>query len=225
MKSVPSLLWVRLVSGALFILVFLMNRLSVAQGIMTPVLTDNQNQINLGVDLKEKFVMPVADDIVIDNSGYKSRVYGTDKWNDLIYKVSEEENIDPVFVKCIMALESAGEGDLVHYNKNGTFDSGLMQVNSSWASSFDLWRLTNDPEYAIRCGIAVIKAKISACEKNGHEPTIHEVAWRYNGYCEQGRKYADRFSLLYTDLSKNTSDISIFMKVEEPNTSEYNKKA
>lgn len=224
MKSVPSLLYVRLIAGALFILVFLMNSLSVAQGIMTPVLTDNQKQINLGVELKPEFVMPVADDIVIDNSGYKSRVYGTDKWNDLIYKVSEEENIDPVFVKCIMALESAGEDNLTHYNKNGTFDSGLMQVNSSWASSFDLSRLNEDPEYAIRCGILVIKAKIDACLRNGHEPTIYEVAWRYNGYCEAGRRYADRFSKLYTDLSKNTSDNSIYMKVENP-IGEYIKEA
>ncbi len=66
------------------------------------------------------------------SKGDLTRLAGTDRWNDIIYKVSKEEEIDPIFVKCIMAIESAGVPGLVSkMNTNGTYDYGLMQVNSS----------------------------------------------------------------------------------------------
>ena len=100
-----------------------------------------------------------------------------------------------------------------------------MQVNSSWSSSFDLTRLTSDYEYAIKCGIEVIKAKANAAIRNGKVPTVHEVAWRYNGYCNQGLAYADKFCILYNDLSKNTGDNnSILLELNNENqTVLYNK--
>lgn len=131
-----------------------------------------------------------------------NRLAGTDRWNDIIYKVSKEEEIDPVFVKCIMAIESAGTPGLTSkMNKNGTYDYGLMQVNSSWSSSFDMQRILTDNEYAIRCGIKIIKRKIEAAERSGKDATVHEVAWRYNGYSSQGYKYAQRLSGMYEAIS------------------------
>lgn len=227
MKSASSQLIMRLIVGVFVILVFLLNTLSAAGGALEPALVDNKDVLNIELENKDSeknekknkkdkknkmsFVMPTADTMEMDTLGYKNRVAGTDKWNDLILKVSLEEDIDPIFVKCIMALESAGDADLIHYNKNNTYDSGLMQVNSTWASSFDLQRLTTDYEYAIRCGIKIIKLKIAAAERNGKIPTAHEVAWRYNGYCEAGRKYANKFITLYNDLSKNTEEQSIIL--------------
>ncbi len=106
-----------------------------------------------------------------------NRLAGTDRWNDIIYKVSKEEEIDPIFVKCVMAIESAGVPGLTSkMNKNGTYDYGLMQVNSSWSSSFDMSRILTDNEYAIRCGIKIIKRKIEAAERSGKDATVLEVA-------------------------------------------------
>lgn len=137
-----------------------------------------------------------------------NRLAGTDRWNDIIYKVSKEEEIDPIFVKCIMAIESAGVPGLTSkMNKNGTYDYGLMQVNSSWSSSFDMSRILTDNEYAIRCGIKIIKRKIEAAERSGKDATVLEVAWRYNGYSSQGYKYAVRLSGMYeaiSGMSRNT---------------------
>ncbi|MCQ2979661.1 MAG: S-layer homology domain-containing protein [Clostridia bacterium] len=160
------------------------------------------------VEYKILHNMPTVDDLSDELAAtYGGKIRGTDKWNELIYKVSKEEEVDPVFVKCIMALESSGTSGLKSkMNNNGTYDYGLMQVNSSWSTSFDLNRMLIDDEYAIRCGIKVIKRKIEAAERSGKGASIFEVAWRYNGYNNQGKKYAQRFATLYEDLSGMSAD-------------------
>ncbi|MCQ2911685.1 MAG: S-layer homology domain-containing protein [Clostridia bacterium] len=160
------------------------------------------------VELKVLSNMPTAEDLTGEIlRTYGARVRGTDKWNDIILKVSKEEEIDPVFVKVIMAIESAGEaGTKSKQNTNGTYDYGLMQVNSSWSSSFDLNRMLTDNEYAIRCGIKVIKRKIEASERSGKGGTVFDVAWRYNGYNNQGHRYAEKFAAIYENLSGMSSE-------------------
>lgn len=145
--------------------------------------------------------MPTCDDLPESLMSWYGKIKGTDEWNELIFKVSKEEEVDPVFVKCIMAIESSGNPLAIGHNTNGTTDYGLMQVNSTWASSFDLDRILDDYEYAIRCGVKVIKRKIAAAESAKTEPTVHEVAWRYNGKSSKGEKYADKFAALYEGLT------------------------
>ncbi len=159
---------------------------------------------------EETYSMPTACEVSTENENMKVRIAGTDKWNDLIYKVSMEEEIDPVFVKCIMAIESAGNQNIINYNKNNTTDYGLMQVNTCWGNRFDYNKMMSDPEYAIRSGIQVIKYKIDAAERAGNEPTAFEVAWRYNGYSDMGKRYANKFVTLYNDLnSKSENSIKL----------------
>jgi len=214
MKNKSSHMVLRLCVMIVVMLVFLSKTLSSAEKSIESDLVENikEEKIELGVELKEEYVMPTYDTIECDNSGYKHRVKGTDKWNDVILKVSKEENIDPIFVKCVMALESAGEAGIVNHNSNNTSDYGLMQVNTGWGNSFDYSLMLSDPEYAIRSGIKVIKNKVDAALKNGKVPTVHEVAWRYNGYTERGNRYANKFVLLYEDMSKTDSNKSILME-------------
>lgn len=215
MKAVPSQI-VKLFVLVTAIIVLLSQTLVVAKEFIVIDLEENLNEenITLGVELeKEPFVMPTADSV--ENEAYRNRVAGTDKWNDLILKVSEEEEVDPVFVKCIMTLESAGEQDLVCTNGNSTKDYGLMQINSTWESSFNFDEILSNPEYAIRAGIKVIKIKIDSAIRNGKEPTVHEVAWRYNGYSEKGNLYANRFVTLYEDITDTSSNETIILKTKE----------
>lgn len=171
------------------------------------------------VELKVLSNMPTAEDLTGEIlRTYGARVRGTDKWNDIILKVSKEEEIDPVFVKVIMAIESAGEaGTKSKQNTNGTYDYGLMQVNSSWSSSFDLNRMLTDNEYAIRCGIKVIKRKIEASERSGKGGTVFDVAWRYNGYNNQGHRYAEKFAAIYENLSGMSSEQPVRVVFGEDN--------
>lgn len=160
------------------------------------------------IEMKVLYNMPTAEDLPNTTAHrYYNQVKGTDKWNELIYKVSEEEEIDPIFVKCIMTIESNGRAGVISKtNSNGTRDYGLMQINSTWASSFDLQRILNDNEYAIRCGIKVIKRKIEAAERGKKAATVFEVAWRYNGYNSKGKQYAEKLSGIYEDLSGLSRD-------------------
>ena len=47
----------------------------------------------------------------------------------------------------------------VHINKNGTFDSGLMQVNSWWITRLELDRgsLLSDPCYNVKTGARILR--------------------------------------------------------------------
>ncbi|HAN09017.1 MAG TPA: hypothetical protein DCP90_00205 [Clostridiales bacterium] len=161
--------------------------------------------------------MPTADSLTGDmKAKWGAKVAGTDKWNELILKVSQEKGINPIFVKCIMAKESGGdENALNDRNVDGTIDYGLMQVNSSWGNRFEYDRIMTDPEYAIACGIDVIKEKIAMATSNGEVPTAFNIFWYYNGHVEQGRLYAEDAVLLYEALSGGTrdDDISIFVSL------------
>lgn len=144
-----------------------------------------------------------------------TKVKGTDKWNNLIKKVSQEEGIDPIFVKCIMAIESSGKQSVINKNKNLTTDYGLMQVNTCWKSRFDYKRMLKDPEYAIRSGVKIIKYKIKDAVDNGNKPTVFEILWRYNGKSKKsnkGKNYALRLSKLYEDLSGKDMNQSVIYK-------------
>ncbi len=198
-----------------FLLIFKSDIVAEDKVIGTKVLIptfDSEDKENTTKVLIPFFEMPTYEVLNQTTVSLSKRVAGTDKWNELIQKVSEEEGIDPIFVKCIMTLESSGYEKTINYNTNGTADYGLMQVNSSWTGQFDFNRMLSDYEYAIRSGIQVIKCKIDACVRANHEPTVFEVAWRYNGYNETGRRYALKFSQLYEDLSKKTSNEIVEIK-------------
>lgn len=145
----------------------------------------------------------------IDKMPYwKDNIKGTDKWDALIIEISREKGIDPVFLKCIMAIESGGyQKTLNTKNKNGTHDYGLMQVNTSWGDRFDYSQMLSDPKYAISCGADVVLCKIARAKALGLKPTAFNVFWLYNGYSSQGKKYAKKVSVIYNAFeSKNAED-------------------
>ena len=71
----------------------------------------------------------------------------------LIVLISAEYGVPENFVKAIIKTESDFNCEAIGYNKNGTIDYGLMQLNSSWYND-DNWR---DPETNLRAGIKHIR--------------------------------------------------------------------
>ncbi|OGO81833.1 MAG: hypothetical protein A2Y18_00485 [Clostridiales bacterium GWD2_32_19] len=163
------------------------------------------------------YQMPTASNLSDEMKAiWEKKVIGTDQWNTLIEKVSVEEGIDPIFVKCVMAIESGGYQQAHNTkNANGTQDYGLMQVNSSWGSYFDYDKMLYDPEYAIRSGIQVVRRKVILAEKSGVQPTVFEVLWRYNGKSARGKIYAERVTKLYNNLSGKTENELVLIKKTE----------
>lgn len=111
----------------------------------------------------------------------KSRIAGTDKYNDLIFKVAKQKNLNPVFVKVILAIETAG--------KKGTVSSancyGLMQVRKADnPSAYDWDRMLTDDEYALAAGCDKINEKIKTAQRLKKNQSIRWVAQYYYGYRE-----------------------------------------
>jgi len=87
----------------------------------------------------------------------------------------------------------------------------LMQVGTGFGSRFDYNKILLEPEYAIKCGIDVIKLKAKETSDSGKNPTVYEVAWRYNGYTEKGKAYAESFCSLYEELSRSSrNDLVVY---------------
>lgn len=127
----------------------------------------------------------------------KENMRGTNQWDDLIIKVGNEEGVSPILLKVLMCVESGGEQKSINYNKNGTKDTGLLQINSGFGKQFDYNRMLIDPEYAIRSGAKVVKGKAIYIKQLKKELTVFNLMHFYNGYNNVGRKYAERSYKIY----------------------------
>ena len=79
------------------------------------------------------------------------------------YQVCLENDIEYALLMALMWQESKFDPNLVSHNTNGTYDSGLMQINSchkDWLRSH--WGITDlfDPKDNIRVGAAMFAARL-----------------------------------------------------------------
>lgn len=161
-------------------------------------------------------------------TGIKSKVAGTDKWNDEIIKQAGKAGVNPLLVKVIMAVESGGEHDPT---PNGSGYVGLMQVGQGIASATGLsWAtIKSDPASNIYAGCVELKQKHEYAQtviknagslytkfKNmGYElkADVHGCAWLYNGFSVPtqtsdkvhtgGYVYANQIAAMYAGFGRN----------------------
>lgn len=69
-----------------------------------------------------------------------------------------EYGISPELLWAIAKTESAFNARAVHYNANGSFDYGLMQINSSWYKELgrERWMHLNDGCYNVKVGAWIL---------------------------------------------------------------------
>ena len=69
-----------------------------------------------------------------------------------------EYNISPQLLWAIAKNESNFNPSAVNQNKNGSFDYGVMQINSWWYSKLghERWMRLNDPCYNVRVGAWIL---------------------------------------------------------------------
>jgi hypothetical protein len=62
-------------------------------------------------------------------------------------EAGEAYGVSPLLLQAIMVVESQGNPEAINYNKDGSYDFGLMQINSSWARPWGLevWGALGDP--------------------------------------------------------------------------------
>ncbi len=73
-------------------------------------------------------------------------------------RAGEEFHVHPDVLWAIARVESQFSPLTVHWNKNGSYDYGIMQINSSWARVLgpEVWRRLSDPYTNIRVGAWIL---------------------------------------------------------------------
>lgn len=97
--------------------------------------------------------------------------------------------INPRILKAIAKVESNYNPRAINWNRNGTYDFGVMQINSSWAVSLgmDWWNTLGDPCSNIRGGAMIL----SSCMKK------YGYSWEAIGcYNSQTPSKRDRYAML-----------------------------
>ncbi len=97
--------------------------------------------------------------------------------------------INPQILRAIAKVESNNNPRAVNWNTNGSYDFGVMQINSSWASTLGLerWSALGDPCTNIKTGAMILAA---CMEKYGY-------TWKAVGcYNSQTPIKRDRYAIL-----------------------------
>jgi soluble lytic murein transglycosylase-like protein len=98
-------------------------------------------------------------------------------------------DIPPRLLQAIAKVESNYDPAAVHWNSDGSYDYGLMQINSRWASRLgeDVWSTIGDPCANIMVGAGILADLI---ERYGY-------VWKSVGYYnsrnkKRQKRYIDR---------------------------------
>lgn len=136
-------------------------------------------------------------------TGIKAQLAGTDKWNTNIIGWANKYNINPLFIKIIIAFESGGNASLVEKGVSGREPGrGLFQITPGRVGfDVDPSRL-HDVDYAVVQFAKVVESKISAAKG---DLSVKEIAWRYNGKVA-GNPYPDAFMEVYRGLGGGAND-------------------
>lgn len=149
-------------------------------------------------------------------SDIKGKLAGTDQWNGLIDQVSSETGVNALLIKVIMSIETGGR--LQTDGKPNTAGYyGLMQTNYNNCISKYGAKFKNDPYTQIKAGADELKGKKdywygvksrgnargTASEQSWE---IFQTAWLYNGYSNEGYRYAVHFKTVYEGMGGKMSD-------------------
>jgi soluble lytic murein transglycosylase-like protein len=98
-------------------------------------------------------------------------------------------NISPLLLYAIAHQESNLKPNAINYNTNGSYDYGIMQINSSWYSvlGHDAWLHLSDPCYNIHVGAWILSGCIN---KYGYN--WNAVGCYNSNYRDKRNKYAKK---------------------------------
>ena len=115
--------------------------------------------------------------------GWGSSLAGTDKWNSLMVKVGKEKGIDPLFLKVIMAIESAGMESVVGPPTQYGQALGLFQIIPGAVDTpVDANRLLTGEYNMKKAADIFLGEKANAAKRLGKKLSVVEMAHFWVGY-------------------------------------------
>lgn len=125
-------------------------------------------------------------------------------------EAGKEYNIAPLLLWGIAKHESGFNPQAIGRNTNGTFDYGVMQINSSWASTLgkDRWNALADPCTNVRTGAWILRQCI---DKYGYN-------WKAVGcYNSQTPSKRDRYAArIEAEIRKARKNVQIKPQASPP---------
>jgi soluble lytic murein transglycosylase-like protein len=120
-------------------------------------------------------------------------------------EAGQRYGLSPRLLWAIAKTESCFNPSAVHYNKDGSFDYGLMQVNSSWYSTLghERWMRLGDACYNVQVGAWIL----SRCVQR------YGYTWKavgcYNAFSKEKRAvYANRVYRVLEEAARRAADCS-----------------
>ncbi len=115
-------------------------------------------------------------------------------------EAGEQFGVSPAILWVIAKEESDFDPAAVNLNKNGTYDFGLMQINSWWAGILgsEVWSSLGEPCYNVKVGAWILSRCIQA----------HGYTWEAIGcYNSRGHRAKKKYAwLIYNSLVTHVSD-------------------
>lgn len=122
-------------------------------------------------------------DTINTRSGWGSSLAGTDKWNSLMVKVGKEKGIDPLFLKVIMAIESAGTESAVGPPTQYGQALGLFQIIPGAVDTpVDANRLLTGEYNMKKAADIFLNEKANTAKRLGKKLSVVEMAHFWVGY-------------------------------------------
>lgn len=108
-------------------------------------------------------------------------------------------DVSPQLLRAIAKVESNFNPRAINRNKNGSYDFGVMQINSFWVKTLgeDRWRALGDPCFNVKVGAWILGANI---HRHGYN---WEAVGRYNAVSIE--KQAVYIRKVYKTLSANNT--------------------
>lgn len=130
-------------------------------------------------------------------------------WGFCFQEAGEEYGISPEILFNIASVESGFNPAAVNKNKNGTYDYGLMQINSSWAKTLgpERWMALSDPCTSVKTGAWILSQCLSR----------YGYTWKgigcYNSRTpELNRRYAQK---IFKSIVKHRNEMPVLLATAE----------
>ncbi len=120
-------------------------------------------------------------------------------------EAGEKHGVSPQLLWAIAKTESRFDPSAINYNRNGSFDYGLMQVNSSWygALGHERWMSLGDACYNVQVGAWILSRCV---QRYGYTWT---AVGCYNAFSDDKRAaYANRIYRVLEAAARRADDCS-----------------
>lgn len=126
-------------------------------------------------------------------------------WGFCFEEAGQMYGVSPEILFNIASVESRFNPAAVNQNKNGSYDYGLMQINSIWAKTIgpDRWRALSDPCTNVKTGAWILSQCLS---RYGY--TWQGIGCYNSRTPDLNRKYAQK---IYKSIVKNRKESPVLL--------------